>query len=123
MPVRSLSSSVFRWPEAQTVHRAVRHWAGKEAQKRPDVLRIGYMGSYARGDWGVGSDLDLIIVVERCEQPFWQRTLEWDLTSLPVPTDVLVYTREEWQALARQGGRFYRAVEQEAIWVYVAEAE
>jgi len=104
------------------VDRAVRRWAGEEAQKRPDVLRIGYIGSYARGDWGVGSDVDLIIVVERCEQPFWQRTLEWDLTSLPVPPDVLVYTREEWQALTRQGGRFYRTVEQEAIWVYVVEA-
>ena len=121
MPVRSLNSSVFRWPDAQTVDRAVRCWAEERAQQRPDILRIGYIGSYARGDWGVGSDLDLIIVVERCEQPFWRRALEWDLASLPVPADLLVYTREEWQALATQGGQFYHAVEQEAIWVYRGE--
>ena len=123
MPVRSLNSSVFKWPEARTVDRAVRCWAEEEVQKRPDVLRIGYIGSYARGDWGVGSDLDLIVVVERCRQPFWRRTQECDLGSLPVPTDVLVYTRKEWQALARQGGRFYRTVEQEAVWVYVGDTE
>ena len=52
------------------MEQAVRRWAREEAKRRPGVLRIGYMGSYARSDWGVGSDLDLVIVVERCEQPF-----------------------------------------------------
>lgn len=84
-------------------------------------MRIGYIGSYARSDWGVGSDLDFVIVVERCKEPFWRRTLEWDLTTLPVPTDLLVYTSEEWQALALHGGRFYRTIEHEAIWVYASK--
>jgi len=97
---------------------AVLCWAEAMARARPDVLRIGYIGSYARGDWGVGSDLDLIVVVEHCEEPFWRRGLEWDLSLLPVPADLLVYTQEEWQALAAQGGRFYQTVEREAVWVY-----
>ena len=63
MPVRLLSSSVLKWPDAQTVDRAVRQWAAKVVRSRTDVLRIGYFGSYARGDWGVGSDLDLVILV------------------------------------------------------------
>jgi predicted nucleotidyltransferase len=50
MPVRSLSSSVLRWPDAQTVDHAVREWAQKVVRHREDVLRIGYFGSYARGD-------------------------------------------------------------------------
>lgn len=54
MPVRSLSSSVLRWPDAEVVDRAVRHWAQEIAHKRPGIIRIGYFGSYASGDWGWG---------------------------------------------------------------------
>ena len=58
MPVRSLSSSVLKWPDAQTVERALRRWTKKAVRDRDDVLRA-YFGSYSRGGWGVGSDLDL----------------------------------------------------------------
>lgn len=117
MPVRSLNSSVLKWPDAETVDWAVRRWAQKVAGQRNDVLRIGYFGSYAKGTWGVGSDLDVLIVVERCEQPFERRGAQWDLSELPVPADVLIYTEEEWESLQRQG-RFYPTVMKEAVWVY-----
>ncbi len=118
MPVRSLNSFILKWPDAQTVAQAVRHWSQKALLSHFDVMRIGYFGSYARGDWGVGSDLDLIIVVESSDQPFERRASEWDATELPVPADVLVYTDEEWQSL-EQEGRFYQTVTQEAVWVYI----
>ena len=116
MPTRSLSSSVLRWPDAQTVDRAVRRWAEASAQGRADVIRIGYFGSYARGDWGVGSDLDVIIIVDRSAAPFETRAAQWDATDLPVPVDVLVYTKDEWESLPQQG-RFHSVVMQEAVWV------
>lgn len=121
MPVRSLSSPVLKWPEAQTVAQAVRDWAEAVGRARPEVLRLGYFGSYARGDWGVGSDLDLLIIVERSTTPFHRRGAEWDVTGLPVPADVLVYTQAEWEALARAGSRFAHALADEAVWVYVRE--
>lgn len=120
MPVRSLSSSVLKWPDAETVGRAVRSWAEKVARDRREVLRIGYFGSYARGDWGVGSDLDLVIVLDHSEQPFEGRAAAWDVTELPVPADVLVYTKDEWQALGRQSG-FHQTLMKEAVWVYVRQ--
>ena len=118
MPVRSLNSFILKWPDAQTVAQAVRQWSQKALLSHYDVMRIGYFGSYARGDWGVGSDLDLIIVVESSDQPFERRASKWDATELPVPADVLVYTDEEWQSL-EQEGRFYQTVKQEAVWVYI----
>ncbi len=123
MPVRSLSSPVLKWPEARAVEQAVRDWAEALGRLRPDVLRIGYFGSYARGDWGVGSDLDLLIIVEHANQPFARRGVEWDVTGLPVPAEVLVYTEAEWQALARAGGRFSRTVAAEAVWVYARKPQ
>jgi predicted nucleotidyltransferase len=82
------------------------------------LLRLGYFGSYARGDWGVGSDLDLIGVVRTSTVPFVRRALAWDLSELPVPAELLVYTEEEWQALLAEGRRFARTVAAEAVWVY-----
>lgn len=118
MPVRLLSSSVLKWPDPQTVDQALRRWTEKARQNRPHVLRIGYFGSYARGDWGVGSDLDLVIIVEGSGQPFERRSIEWDTAELPVPADVLVYTRDEWQSLSQQK-QFHRTLRQEVIWIYV----
>lgn len=116
MPVRSLSSSVFKWPEARSVDQAIRQWAAGVTANRPGICRIGYFGSYARGDWGVGSDLDILIVVEHCEQPFEKRAAQWPTSDLPVPADVWVYTEQEWRSFA--GERFHRTVQQEAVWVF-----
>lgn len=120
MPVRSLRSSILRWPDAQAVRQALEHWAESAARRRNDILRIGYFGSYARGDWGVGSDLDLVIVVENSEHPFERRLTEWETAELPVPADVLVYTKEEWESLSRQRG-FFQTIIREAVWVYTKE--
>ena len=121
MPTRSLSAAVLKWPDRHSVDHAVRRWAENVVQQRQDVVRIGYFGSYARGDWGVGSDLDLLVVVESSDQPLQRRAGTWDMIELPVPTDLLVYTEEEWQLL-RQQGRFSHTVMTETVWVYVRES-
>lgn len=115
MPVRSLTSSVLKWPDAATVDKAVRRWAVQAASAQPEVLRVGYFGSYARGDWGPGSDLDLVIVVERSREPFDRRALSWDTSTLPVPADLLVYTLAEWGAL--QDTKFGQTLSRETVWV------
>ena len=99
MPVRSLNSSVLKWPDAATVGAALRVWAKAIGRAHPEVNRVGYFGSYARGDWGVGSDLDVVIVVDHADEPFMSRGTHWDATDLPVPADVLVYTCAEWERL------------------------
>ena len=117
MPVRSLSSSVLRWPDAREVEQAVRRWAERVVTAHPEVMHIGYFGSYARGDWGPGSDLDMLMIVEGSAEPFERRAAQWDATELPVPVELVVYTKAQWERLP-PGGRFYRTVMRETIWVY-----
>ncbi len=121
MPVRSLRSSVLRWPDASAVESALRAWSTLVVASHPEVCRIGYFGSYARGDWGVGSDVDLIVVVERSGIPFERRAGAWDTSALPVPADVLVYTDAEWQGMGREG-RFSDRIARETIWLYTRPA-
>ncbi len=96
----------------------MRVWATSVSASRPDVSCVGYIGSYARGDWGVGSDLDVVMIVETAADPFEQRSLKFDLSTIPVPVDLLIYTRAEWQNLAEGKEKFWRTVDREAVWVY-----
>jgi predicted nucleotidyltransferase len=118
MPVKSLNSSVLRWPNSREVTSAVERWSRALASQRADILRIGIIGSYGRGDWGVGSDLDLIIVVKDSSERFEERNLGIDVSSLPVPVDLMVYTEDEWRKLSEEGGRFYKTVMREGNWIY-----
>ena len=118
MPVRSLNSRVFKWPDRRQVEAAARDWARRQAERHPELKRVGYFGSYARGDWGVGSDLDLVAVVAEVRRPFGERLRDWDLTGLPVPAELLVYTEEEWKEKLGEGGRFARVLADEVVWIY-----
>jgi len=118
MPVRSLNSSVLRWPDAETVVGELSRWADALVRERSDVERVGCIGSYARGDAGPGSDLDVIVVLHDTELPFIERAATIDATSLPVPTDLLVYTSDELARLTSESTRFGRVLREEARWAW-----
>jgi hypothetical protein len=96
----------------------VRRWAADVAAAKPELRRLGYFGSYARGDWGVGSDLDLVAIVATSREPRERRMLGCDTTSLPVPADLLIYTEAEWRQLEAEQGRFSHMLAREVVWVF-----
>ncbi len=116
MPVRSLGSSVLRWPDREAVDRAVRAWAADVAADDERVRRVGYFGSYANGRWGVGSDVDLVVILAGSDEPFERRPLAYDTLHLPVPADLFVYTVAEWERMSAEGG-LPRTVAGKIIWV------
>lgn len=117
MPVRSLTSRVVKWPDSRQVMAAVTRWAEEQAPRRDDLEAVGIIGSYARGNWGVGSDVDIVVVVEHSDLPFMTRAREWIVQDLPVPADLLIYTRAEWEAMLHSSRRG-TAAHQEIRWVY-----
>ncbi|HVP18958.1 MAG TPA: nucleotidyltransferase domain-containing protein [Spirochaetia bacterium] len=88
------------------------------ADSTPELLAVGYIGSYARGDWGVGSDVDVVLVLEKSDVPFERRALAFDTMELPVPADMLVYTRKEFTDLLARGGRFAATIRREIAWAW-----
>jgi hypothetical protein len=63
----------------------------------------------------VGSDVDLLMVVDPAEEPFARRAAAWHTTKLPVPADLLVYTQHE-----RDAPEFARGMKTDVVWVYEA---
>jgi uncharacterized protein len=118
MPVRSLHSSPLRWPDRESVLSALRAWVAQEVPGHPQLVTLVLFGSYARGDNGVGSDVDLLAVVKASGEPFEARALHWNMLPLPVPAEILVYTAEEWEAMRKEGRRFFRTVEREGLLLY-----
>jgi predicted nucleotidyltransferase len=99
---------------------ALTEWAKTLAGHHPEVLAIGFFGSYATGNCGVGSDLDLIVITQDTGLPVERRNLSWPLEDLPVPADTVVLTQSEWQGLQARDTRFARTLRKETVWVWPA---
>lgn len=121
MPVRSLNSAVFRWPDREQALAAARAWARRIGARDAGVCCIGCVGSAARGDWGVGSDLDLVVIVRDAPANPVERLRRYEPTDLPVPADVFVYTQQEWTRLMRTRPHLRRRWQAE--WVTLAGSE
>ncbi|MFM8525474.1 MAG: nucleotidyltransferase domain-containing protein [Cyanobacteriota bacterium] len=108
---------MLRWPSAAEVLRAATAWAEVQRRGSPDLLAVGVFGSYGRGDAGVGSDLDLLLILQECSDPIWQRLRCWDTASLPLACDLLVYSLAEWRSLPSWNPRLAMALSKENRWL------
>jgi len=117
MPVSLAPGSVLRWPSAAEVLRAAELWAAAPRRRSPDLRAVGVFGSYGRGDAGVGSDLDLLLILQECSDPIWQRLRRWDTASLPVACDLRVYSLEEWRSLPGWNPRLAAALAHDTRWL------
>jgi predicted nucleotidyltransferase len=97
------------------VLQALTAWA--QRLELPGLVAVGAFGSYARGEAGVGSDLDVLVIVEESTLPFERRMAQLPLEELPVPADALVYTREEWERLGERSPRLVETLRRETVWV------
>jgi uncharacterized protein len=117
-----LKESVLRWPDPDKVMQATRRWADCQAEDHPGLIAVGVYGSYGRGDAGVGSDLDLLLIDRHAHGLQRERLLQWPLELLPLTCDALILTPEELQALlvpaGGMAGRMGKALSQECRWLW-----
>ena len=92
-------------------------WAHDLKVLRTALAKVGVFGSYGRGDAGVGSDLDLILVDGAAIGPQQQRLLTWPLERLPLSCDALVLTPTELQELLASGFRMAIELQRDLRWL------
>jgi predicted nucleotidyltransferase len=103
MSATSSTGSVQRWPSSASVLEQTGAWARRQAAAHADLEAVGVFGSYGRGDAGVGSDLDLLLVLRHCD--------------LPLATDLLVYSRTEWNTLPQWNPKLAEVLAREVRWL------
>jgi predicted nucleotidyltransferase len=86
----------------------------------PEMIYL--FGSSAAGTIGPDSDVDLLVVVAESKDGFYQRgaAAYRALRGIPVPIDVQVYTREEFESRASLPVSFERTVRQKGRVLYAA---
>jgi hypothetical protein len=92
-------------------------WAQEQNALRPALAHVGVFGSYGRGDAGVGSDLDILLVDSAATGPQQQRLLQWPLARLPLSCDALVLTPTEFQELLANGSRMTIELQRDLRWL------
>jgi hypothetical protein len=124
MPVRLLTQSLLRWPEPAVVLEAVTAWAVGQSNQQPGLERVGVYGSYGRGDAGVGSDLDLVLIDCNATGTPSERFRQWPFETLPLSCDALILTPKEWDALMLDPARvaMAMALKHDCQWLWIRNA-
>jgi predicted nucleotidyltransferase len=71
----------------------------------PRVLEVGLFGSLVRGNYGPGSDADLLVILAADARRFVDRLPEYlrHFSGLGIAVDVFPYTREEIAVMQEAG--------------------
>ncbi len=83
---------------------------------------IYLFGSYAYGTPNRHSDIDILVIVENSElSPYQRDALAYrQLRGIPVPIDVQVYTRDEFERRSALPVSFERTIKKKGRLVYAA---
>ena len=106
----SISARV-RYAEPEPIRKAVRDYVRDLRDGHPEIRSIRWFGSWVRGDAGVGSDVDLCIIVEGSDTPRRDRTAAFLPRVFPVGIDLFVYTQAEFDALRTKHPSMRKAID------------
>ncbi len=67
-------------------------------REREEILAVVLFGSFARGGFGVGSDVDLLLILRESPLPFLDRIPLYRPVDFPIDVDVFPYTLAEIRA-------------------------
>ena len=97
---------------------AARQWLQQLRRDRPEVIRVGYFGSYAQDQHVPGSDLDVLIELASSGSERWQdRVADYRPSRFPVPLDVFPYTSHELAEMQRDRRDFLQTILDEIVWL------
>ncbi len=110
--------STFDAADPAALRAAVSEWANRTAGSDPRLQRVGYLNSFQMAGSEEETHLDVVLIMEETDVPPAERVTIWDLSEVPVPTQPLVYTVSEWEAMVGEGGWMARKLDTEAVWVF-----
>jgi predicted nucleotidyltransferase len=119
MPKTSSNSVKKKSEPKSKIIAELTQWAGKIALSCPEIKRIGYFGSYARGDYTPSSDLDIIIIIKSSNKVFFKRADDYVVDNISAGCEVFVFTEEEIKRrVHRYRNGWIDTILRETEWIY-----
>ena len=95
-----MSSVAVKSIDVAEVRRAVDQYAAALFARVPEAEEVVVFGSFERGNWAPGSDVDLLIVLSSCALPVHERVAAFLPGRFPTGLDLFPFTRDELAARA-----------------------
>jgi predicted nucleotidyltransferase len=123
MPNLFLNSAKPRFADKREILSIARQIAFRIARAHPEVLKIILFGSFARGDYGVRSDLDLLVVLTHSDRPAQERLTDFLSHAQTYPTDMLLLTQAELESRLAEDDPFLKRAVSDGIQLYPVTME
>ena len=99
MQKRSFGSVTIFSIDEDRVRQAADEYAADLLLQHPEVEEIVVFGSFEKGNYAPGSDLDVFILLSASDKPRRERVGDFMPTGFPIPLDIFPLTRDEVAAL------------------------
>ena len=99
MQKRSFGSVTIFSIDEERVRTAADEYAAHLLASHPEIEEIVVFGSFAKGNYAPGSDLDIFILLTHSDKERWDRASDFLPDGFPVPLDLFPLTRDEVAAL------------------------
>jgi uncharacterized protein len=97
----SLPSVKVTFTNREQILKALENLIQEWTQQHPELEQVILFGSFARGDYFPGSDVDVLLILENSAQPLLNRIRKFLPTHFPVDIDIFPYTRDEIERVKR----------------------
>jgi predicted nucleotidyltransferase len=118
MPGRSSISAKRKSSRENDLIQPLRDAVKKNIRRFPEVTKVLLFGSRARGDWGLRSDADILVILKESKHKrFFDRIPRYlDLFSeLSFPVDLFPYTEVEFRRMQKNGNKLILKAVKEGI--------
>jgi uncharacterized protein len=108
---RSSPSVKITFANREQILRALESLVKTWVKKYPEIEKIILFGSYARGDYFPGSDVDVLIIITESNKRALERIPSFYPSSFPCDIDIFPYTKKEIERLMKDPhGLVHRAL-------------
>lgn len=98
-----MSSVVVKSIDFEAIRRQTAEFACHLLETRPEVEEVVVFGSFPRGTYSPGSDIDILLILSGSNKPFQDRTADYLPEAFPVGMDLFAYTRQELERSSANG--------------------
>ena len=113
-----LRSAAPRFVDRDEIIALARETAQRIVLRHPGVTKVILFGSFARGDYGCRSDLDLLVVLEDSDRSARERIEDFLRDGGTYPIDIFPYTRKELESRIAERDPFILQALREGIPLY-----